>query len=62
MDVVAGQAGAFWGIEHGHFREDTLTTTLVTTLVWTVVTLGTAPEPHTILLAFYRKVRPQVTG
>ena len=39
-----------------------LTTTLVTTTVWILVTLLTAPEPNGILLSFFRKVRPHVTG
>jgi SSS family solute:Na+ symporter len=44
------------------FAKNVLTTTLVTTTVWIVVTLVTAPEPNGILLSFYRKVRPDVTG
>jgi Na+/proline symporter len=44
------------------FASQALTTTLVTTLVWIVVTLLTKPEPENILMAFYRKVRPHVTG
>jgi len=39
-----------------------LVTTLVTTIVWVAVTLLTKPESEKILLAFYRKVHPQVTG
>jgi hypothetical protein len=30
--------------------------------VWILVTLFTAPEPNSILLSFYRRVRPDVTG
>jgi SSS family solute:Na+ symporter len=44
------------------FAKTALTTTLVTSLVWIVVTFATRPEPDAVLLAFYRKVRPQVTG
>src|SRR5271154_3939168 len=44
------------------FAKNVLTTTVVTTTVWILVTLFTAPEPNSILLSFYRKVRPDVTG
>jgi hypothetical protein len=44
------------------FAKTALTTTVATTLVWIVVTLATAPEPQEVLIAFYRKVRPDVTG
>jgi len=39
-----------------------LTTTLATTLAWIGVTLATKPEPESVLLLFYRRVRPQITG
>jgi Na+/proline symporter len=44
------------------FAKTALTTTFATTLVWVAVTFLTSPEPESILLSFYRKVRPQVTG
>ena len=44
------------------FANSALTTTLLTTFVWIVVTLLTKPEPERTLAAFYRKVRPQITG
>lgn len=44
------------------FAKTTLTTTLATTVVWILVTLLTKPEPNSILTAFYKKVRPQITG
>jgi solute:Na+ symporter, SSS family len=44
------------------FAKTALTTTLATSLVWILVTFATAPEPNGILIAFYRKVRPDVTG
>jgi len=44
------------------FAKTALATTLATTIVWVSVTLLTRPEPESILVAFYRKVRPQVTG
>jgi solute:Na+ symporter, SSS family len=44
------------------FAKTALTTTVVTTLAWVIVTMATPPEPEEILLKFYRKVRPHVTG
>jgi Na+/proline symporter len=44
------------------FAKTALTTTLATSLVWVLVTFATAPEPNGILITFYRKVRPDVTG
>jgi Na+/proline symporter len=44
------------------FAKTALTATLATSLVWIIVTLLTKPEPDAKLLAFYRKVRPQITG
>jgi hypothetical protein len=44
------------------FAKTALTTTAITTLVWVVVTYLTAPEPDALLVKFYRKVRPHVTG
>jgi Na+/proline symporter len=44
------------------FAKTALTTTLATSLVWILVTFATAPEPKEILISFYRKVRPDVTG
>jgi solute:Na+ symporter, SSS family len=44
------------------FAKTALTTTVLTTLVWVVVTLFTKPEPEAVLLKFYRAVRPQITG
>ncbi len=44
------------------FAKTALTTTLITTMVWIVVTFLTKPEPQEKLLAFYRRVRPHVTG
>ena len=39
-----------------------MTTTVITTLVWLVVTYMTKAEPEAVLLKFYRSVRPQITG
>jgi solute:Na+ symporter, SSS family len=44
------------------FAKTALTTTLVTTVVWVLVTLLTRPEDEAVLLRFYRKVRPDVRG
>src|SRR5271154_6576392 len=59
---LVGRPEPFSGSSTVIFAKTTLATTLVTTLVWIAVTLFTSPEPEAILLAFYRKVRPQVTG
>jgi hypothetical protein len=52
----------FSGSDPVVFAKTALTTTLMTTLVWVSVTLLTPPEPEEVLLRFYRKVRPHVTG
>ena len=44
------------------FAKTALTTTLITTVVWLVVTYLTKPEPEAVLVKFYRSVRPQITG
>jgi SSS family solute:Na+ symporter len=44
------------------FAKTSLATTGVTTAVWVIVTLLTPAEPDYVLLRFYRKVRPHVTG
>jgi solute:Na+ symporter, SSS family len=44
------------------FAKTALTTTAATTITWMVVTFFTAPEPHEVLVTFYRKVRPDVRG
>jgi Na+/proline symporter len=44
------------------FAKTALTTTAITTIVWVMVTLATSPEPEDVLVAFYRKVRPHVSG
>jgi solute:Na+ symporter, SSS family len=52
----------FYGSNPVVFAKTALTTTAATTLVWLLVTYVTRPEPEPVLLQFYRKVRPQVTG
>jgi len=44
------------------FAKTALATTLVTSIVWIAVTFLTRPEREAVLVAFYRKVRPQITG
>ncbi len=44
------------------FAKTALTTTVITTLVWLVVTYMTKAEPEAVLVKFYRSVRPQITG
>jgi SSS family solute:Na+ symporter len=39
-----------------------LLTTGITTVVWVVVTFATSPEPESVLVSFYRKVHPHVSG
>ena len=61
-EAVAGRPTIFTGSDTVLFAKDVLTTTLVTTIVWITVTILTKSEPESILLSFYRKVRPDVTG
>jgi Na+/proline symporter len=44
------------------FAKTALATTALTTLVWVIVTFLTSPEPESVLVNFYRKVRPHVGG
>ncbi len=62
MTVLLRWAAPFSGTSPVVFAKSALTTTLVTTLVWLIVTFATKPEPEALLLQFYRKVRPQITG
>ncbi|TAL07978.1 MAG: sodium:proline symporter, partial [Nitrospirae bacterium] len=55
-------ASPFSGSAPVAFAKTSLTTVLVTTAVWVFVTFSTAPEPRDVLLAFYRKVRPDARG
>ena len=59
---LLGRPELFTGSSTVLFAKDTLTTTLLTTIVWVLVTLLTKPEPDSILISFYRKVRPDVRG
>jgi Na+/proline symporter len=62
MTVLLRWAAPFSGSNPVVFAKTALATTLVTTLVWLIVTFTTAPEPQNVLLDFYRSVRPHVSG
>jgi solute:Na+ symporter, SSS family len=61
-NALVGHPTIFTGSDTVLFAKNVLTTTLVTTIVWVVVTFMTKREPDSILLSFYRRVRPDVTG
>jgi solute:Na+ symporter, SSS family len=61
-NALIGRPTFYTGSATVLFAKNVLTTTFVTTALWILVTLLTAPEPNSILLSFYRKVRPDVTG
>jgi solute:Na+ symporter, SSS family len=44
------------------FALNLILTTIITTAVWLIVTFATRPEPHEILIAFYRRARPAGAG
>src|SRR5271169_3759282 len=44
------------------FAKTAIATTALTTFVWVVVTFLTSPEPETVLVSFYRHVRPHIGG
>jgi Na+/proline symporter len=60
--AIAGRPQPFSGSDPVVFAKSTLCTTAFTTLVWLAVTFITDAEPGEILVKFYRKVRPQITG
>jgi solute:Na+ symporter, SSS family len=62
MTVLLRWAAPFSGSNPVVFAKTALTTTVVTSLVWLIVTFVTAPEPQNVLLDFYRSVRPHVGG
>jgi SSS family solute:Na+ symporter len=59
---LLGRPNLFTGSATVQFAKNTLCTTLLTTVVWVIVTVLTRPEPDGVLASFYRKVRPDVTG
>jgi Na+/proline symporter len=68
--MVAALASTIWlqfaqpfaGSAPEVFAKSALATTAITTAVWMAVTFATPAEPRELLTAFYRKVRPDVTG
>jgi len=60
--ALLGRPQLFVGSDPVVFAKTTLTTTGITTVAWILVTLLTRPEPDSVLLAFYRKVRPHAAG
>jgi len=60
--VVLRVIAPFSGTAPVVFAKTALATTALTTLVWVVVTLVTAAEPEQVLVNFYRKVHPHVSG
>jgi SSS family solute:Na+ symporter len=61
-NAIVGRPYLFQGSEPVIFAKTTLTTTAITTIVWVAVTFITPAEPGDTLIAFYRKVRPDVRG
>jgi solute:Na+ symporter, SSS family len=61
-NAIVGRPYLFQGSEPVIFAKTTLTTTAITTIVWVAVTFLTPAEPGDTLIAFYRKVRPDVRG
>jgi hypothetical protein len=62
MTVLLRVASPFSGSSAVIFAKTALTTSLVTTIAWLIVTFITRPEPEGVLLKFYREVRPQISG
>jgi len=60
--ILFKQSDLFSGSASVVFAKATLTTTLLTSIAWILVTWGTQPESDSVLVSFYRKVRPQITG
>jgi Na+/proline symporter len=59
---VLSRPALFIGGEPVVFAKTALVTTVVTTMVWLIVTFATRPEDDEVLLRFYRKVRPDARG
>jgi solute:Na+ symporter, SSS family len=60
--ALIGRPQPFSGSDPVIFAKTTLCTTGFTTLVWLIATFIASAEPMEILVPFYRKVRPQITG
>jgi len=52
----------FTGSETVVFAKTALTVTGITTIAWVVVTYLTSPEPQSVLVRFYRTIRPYIGG
>src|SRR6202789_3322929 len=61
-EAMVGRPTIFAGPDTVLFAKNVLATTLLTTIMWIVVTMLTKREPDSILVSFYRKVMPDVTG
>jgi hypothetical protein len=59
---VLGRPEIFAGSAPVVFAKTALTVTVITTVVWVLVTYLTSPESQEVLLRFYRKVHPDVRG
>ena len=60
--VALNYSQPFSGSEPVLFAKNMVTTTVVVTAVWIVVTYLTRPEPLNHLISFYRRVRPSPVG
>jgi SSS family solute:Na+ symporter len=60
--AVVHWGAPFHGSDPVIFAKTTITTTVVTTLVWVAVTFLTSPEPQEKLVSFYRMARPDSRG
>ncbi len=62
VSLVLSRWHPFSGNSSLVFAKGALMTTLVTSIVWITVTLLTSPEPESVLVRFYKHVRPDVRG
>jgi Na+/proline symporter len=62
VSVVLHWVSPFTRTGSAVFAKTALATTVITTVVWVLVTLCTRPEPEALLVDFYRKVRPDARG
>lgn len=62
ITVILDRWQPFIGNSSLVFAKGALATTIVTTIVWLMVTLLTKPEPDQVFVRFYRHVRPDVRG
>jgi hypothetical protein len=62
VTIVLRLTTPFSGSNPVVFAKNALATAGMTTLVWLIATYATKAEPESVLLKFYRDVRPDVTG